>query len=91
MCVPALCSVVHHLHLLIFCDGVAVHRYGWNSQYMGVINTVPGSSDGDPVLVCQNVGAGNEVQTNICYDNYNHPGLRIDTLLSLVTLAVCVC
>ncbi|KAH3761610.1 hypothetical protein Pelo_6613 [Pelomyxa schiedti] len=44
--------------------------YGWNSQYMGVPNTI---QTGHPILRCIDSGGGNAVERTICYDDYNHP------------------
>eukprot|EP00026_Physarum_polycephalum_P000452 Phypoly_transcript_00453.p2 GENE.Phypoly_transcript_00453~~Phypoly_transcript_00453.p2 ORF type:complete len:706 (+),score=95.46 Phypoly_transcript_00453:2560-4677(+) len=43
--------------------------YGWNSQVMGVPNTI---QTGNPILRCIDAGSGNVVQSTICYDDYNH-------------------
>jgi len=44
--------------------------FGWNSQYMGIPNTI---QEGNDILRCINIGAGNILQSTICYDDYNHP------------------
>jgi len=44
--------------------------FGWNSQYYGVPNTI---QTGNPILRCIDIGTGNELQSTICYDDYNHP------------------
>ena len=45
--------------------------YGWNSQMMGLPNTIQA---GNPILHCQDTQASADTVVNtVCYNDYNHP------------------